>query len=64
MLVAITIWEPERVVATDLTDGTLVSILLEHIGSATDAGPVEEIANVTLLGTARRGSGRRRQGRR
>lgn len=59
MLVAVTIWEPERVVATDLTDGTLVSILNEHIGSASDAGPVEEVANVTLLGTARRGSGRR-----
>lgn len=63
MLLAITIWEPERIVATDLSDGTLVSILLEHIGSATDLGPLDEIANVALLGSARRSSGRRPQRR-
>jgi hypothetical protein len=61
MLVAVTIWEPDRVIATDLTDGTLVSILPEHVGRATDLGPVEEIANVALLGSSRRRSGRRPQ---
>ena len=59
MLLAVTIWEPDRVIATDLTDGTLVSILPEQVGSATDLGPVEEITTVALMGAPRRRSGRR-----
>jgi hypothetical protein len=63
MLLEITIWEPHRIVGMDLDDGTVVSVLAEHIATATDLGPVEEVGNVAMLGTGSGRTGRRRRRR-
>ncbi len=63
MLVEITVWEPHRVVGMDIYDGTLISILPEHIATATDLGPADEVGNVAMLGADPRRNSRRRHRR-